>query len=276
MQDDEDRSAPRTRRKKDPFPWFKFRVAEILAHPGVAMVWGDNDALAAMMRFAAHSWLTGPIADESLAAVCGSEAGAAKLRALLLERCDGGWRMRWLEAARSEADRTSKDQSERRSGRPGSTQVNPGQPRSSDADHKTRREETRQDKREKKRGEESARASRAPKAERDGGTPSTRHWDAEWSRTRPTPWSWQPKDFAALGKCLELAGGDHDEVCRRISILLGSSDQFHLKAATPGLLLSQWPNLGFEVRAQSKGERAVSDVARQLANFKGNFFGQNP
>lgn len=267
MQDDEDRSATRTRRKKDPFPWFKFRVAEILAHPGVAMVWGDNDALAAMMRFAAHSWLTGPIADEALEAVCGSAAGANKLRALLLERCDGGWRMRWLEAARSEADRTSKDQSERRSGRPGSTPVNPGQPRSSDADHKTRREETREEESEKKSGEKRARASRAPKAERGGGTPSTRHWDAEWSRTRPVAWSWQAKDFAALGKCLELAGGDHAEVCRRISILLASSDGFHLKAASPGLLLSQWPNLGFQVVKPNKASEGASEIQRQLEDF---------
>lgn len=108
------------------------------------------------------------------------------------------------------------------------------------------------------------------------GTPVTRHWEATWNRTRPTPWAWKRQDAIQLAQCTKLAEGDEGEVCRRITRLLESPDAFHAKAASPGLLLSQWNNLGFDVREQSKGERAVSDVARQLANFKGNFFGQAP
>lgn len=114
------------------------------------------------------------------------------------------------------------------------------------------------------REEKNPRAPRASKAKRDGGTESTRHWDAEWERTRPSGWVWQTKDFAALGKCLDHASGSHQEVCRRITILLESTDAFHLKSASPGLLLSQWNNLGFNVLPPSKASGGVNEIERQL------------
>lgn len=117
------------------------------------------------------------------------------------------------------------------------------------------------------REEKIPRAPRAPKVKREGGTPSTRHWDAEWARTRPNEWTWQPKDFAALAKCLELASGSHQEVCRRISVLLGSTDPFHLRSASPGLLLSQWPNMGFQVVTPSKASGGASEIERQLEAY---------
>jgi hypothetical protein len=62
-----------------------------------------------------------------------------------------------------------------------------------------------------------------------------------------------------------MADGDFAEVCRRITRLLESPDAFHLKAASPGLLLSQWNNLGFELQRISKSDSAIAELARQAS-----------
>lgn len=292
-------ATPRPARRKDPFPWFKFRVAEILASPGVAMVWGDTEALAAMMRFAAHSWMTGPVPDSDLEAVCGSAAGAAKIRSLLLEACEGGWRMRWLEQARTDADRTSREQSERRRGQHVSTHTDPGQPRSTadnpgatPVDHETRRDETRE---EKSRSQPPLPPSGADTKAR---TRSARRvpaepWESVLERSEYRElandhefmaawWSWVTHTRTAGAKAREPRGSQAAAILN-VALREGAK---RFAAAVEASIAGNWQGIHYpdgrsggadtrsDIRPPSKTDLVVADLMRQAAQPARNLWSE--
>jgi uncharacterized protein YdaU (DUF1376 family) len=93
-----------------------------------------------------------------------------------------------------------------------------------------------------------------------GGTDLTRFWDAEWDRTRMgVKFDWAVADAVALAACAKKDGGA-DEVKRRITKLLESSDGWDLKHASPKELRRKWNELSIEVRQTTLRERIFAQA----------------
>ena len=93
-----------------------------------------------------------------------------------------------------------------------------------------------------------------PRAPRTGAHPELlRFWEAEWARTRGTPWAWTPPDLVAISKCLKLAGtGGQREVEERISRILENQDRWTADNASPRILASHWNAHGFKIIHKQK------------------------
>ena len=266
----------KTPRRKEPFPWFKFRVARVLSEPGVMAVWSNSAALAAMMRLAVYSWGSGPIPDAALDAVCGDRGAADLLRAVLLRRDESGnWTLPWLEAERAEAVKVSSEQALRR--RSFHQRSTSGEPvvdqRTTNRQDKTRGEK----KREEKTGGTPPKSPPladarlgSEKASR-GGTEVTRWWDSEFLRTHGTAYVWVRTgkdgrgcpDAIVLGQ-LQKQGRPVDEIKERITTFLErgfeSGNTWEIENATPTVFVKRYGVLGTQVKKLTATERKLAEL----------------
>lgn len=98
-----------------------------------------------------------------------------------------------------------------------------------------------------------------PAHSRGGGTELTRWWDTEWTRTRPAPFDWVRSgkaggcpDAIALGQLQQQF--PIDEIKRRITRYLNSSDLFDGKTATPRMFKSKYATLAFDIVPHKNGK----------------------
>lgn len=80
-------------------------------------------------------------------------------------------------------------------------------------------------------------------------------WCERWLQSRGVEYQPARKDFVAVAAMLKLDGAD--EVKRRMDRMIGDSDEWMFKKASPTLLVSQWNQYGFEARRKVVGRTAA-------------------
>lgn len=103
MPNENDRSAAPTGRKREALAWFPIHIARLMTTRGYLRIVGDDAALAALMRFMAHSWIHGSVDPQELESVCGAGSEALS-RHMLVQDDSGNWTLPYLEDCRTEQD----------------------------------------------------------------------------------------------------------------------------------------------------------------------------
>lgn len=102
------------------------------------------------------------------------------------------------------------------------------------------------------------------------------HWESEWSRTRlGDVFQIQSKDAIAVARMLKFKGVDAQEVKRRMTNMLESTDPWVAQNASPCLLQSKWAGYGVSVQLNGSARPGASqrvtgdDVVREAARAAG-------
>ena len=89
-------------------------------------------------------------------------------------------------------------------------------------------------------------------------------WRVRWRESRSCDYVPVAKDWAALKKAVGLAGGDHQEVRRRMVNLLDSEDAWVSENASLSLLHSRWNNLAVVPGSARNGKpKTIADFRKE-------------
>ncbi len=256
-------------------PYFPLNPAQIMTTEGVAQIFSDDEAFAAMWRLALHSWVHGPIDRSRAARVALSSAAVERLiDAGVLVHVEGDRLViPWLEQARetvsSKTDQAKRAAAARWAGHSApvdadAMRTHTGSTPPGVLERKGEKEETGSLFGLDTKGTPLPKAvvkparSRAGSEPKRGGNALTELWEKLWNAERPEPWRWtMPRDATLLAKALkEHAAGDMDTLGLKIQAMLRSSDQWIARNASPGLLVSKWNQIGMETRPLSASEKA--------------------
>lgn len=224
------------RARTQPLSFLPVNVAKVMLSDGVAEVYQSNELMGAMFKLAMLTWNDGPMPIARAKARIGGAALAQLLELGVATDTDDLVSIQWVEEARTDADslRVQKAEKARKAAQTrwesDASACKRMQPHASASHNATEREER----------EERNTSSPSEKKPRTRGSAATKLWSALWLENRGVEWGWQSKDGVCMSRVVALAGGNLDEVERRIRAMFAAKDLWTQQNASPGLLLSQW------------------------------------